>query len=209
MQNTLTQNKDHWYDGWFYDRFIAPNQKKLFGQVQSLIDPQSNILDVGCGTGRLAFTLAPTCASVLGIDLSRRNIDRANFLLTQHPDSKISFLHTSIHQLNGYRQKHFDYAVLTYVIHEVNKEERVDLLKDIAQIADTIVLGDYYVPKATNFFGRLTDIAEFIAGSEHYRNYKSYLANGGAYHVAREAGLRIIDEGINSSLANHIVVLKK
>jgi SAM-dependent methyltransferase len=205
----MTDNKDHWYDGWFYDRIIAPNQDKLFEQVQSLIDPQSNILDVGCGTGRLAFTLAPMCASVLGIDLSKRNIDRANFRLSQHPDSKISFLHTSIHQLNGYRQKHFDYALLTYVIHEVNQEERVGLLKDMAQVADTIVLGDYLVPKATNLFGHLTDIVEFIAGSEHYRNYNSYIANGGAYHLAREAGLRIIDERINSSSANHIVVLKK
>jgi hypothetical protein len=28
----MTQNKTHWYDGWFYDRLIAPNQDRLFGQ---------------------------------------------------------------------------------------------------------------------------------------------------------------------------------
>lgn len=22
----MTENKNHWYDGWFYDRIIAPNQ---------------------------------------------------------------------------------------------------------------------------------------------------------------------------------------
>jgi 2-polyprenyl-3-methyl-5-hydroxy-6-metoxy-1,4-benzoquinol methylase len=32
---------------------------------------------VGCGTGRLEFALADKCRSVLRIDLSKRNIDKA------------------------------------------------------------------------------------------------------------------------------------
>jgi len=54
----MTQNKNHWYDGWFYVKIIAPNQDKLFGQLKNIISPQSTIIDVGCGTGRLAFALA-------------------------------------------------------------------------------------------------------------------------------------------------------
>ena len=52
----MTENKNHWYDGWFYDTIIAPNQDKLFGQIEKLIEPKSSIIDVGCGTGRLAFS---------------------------------------------------------------------------------------------------------------------------------------------------------
>jgi len=44
----MTKNEHHWYDGWFYDSFIAPNQDKLFGQIKNLIEPQSIIIDVGC-----------------------------------------------------------------------------------------------------------------------------------------------------------------
>jgi len=73
----MTENKNHWYDGWFYDSFIAPNQDKLFGQIKNLIEPDSRIIDVGCGTGRLEFALADKCRSVLRIDLSKRNIDKA------------------------------------------------------------------------------------------------------------------------------------
>ena len=54
----MTKNKYHWYDGWFYDKVIAPNQDKLFGQITSLIEPESSVIDIGCGTGRLAFALA-------------------------------------------------------------------------------------------------------------------------------------------------------
>ena len=46
----MAVNKYHWYDGRFYDTFIAPNQDKLFGQIIDLIQPNSDIIDIGCGT---------------------------------------------------------------------------------------------------------------------------------------------------------------
>ncbi|MBK7710882.1 MAG: hypothetical protein IPJ37_07995 [Bacteroidales bacterium] len=54
----MTENKNHWYDGWFYDKIIAPNQDKLFGQIKNIIEQGSDIIDVGCGTGRPEFSLA-------------------------------------------------------------------------------------------------------------------------------------------------------
>src|SRR5664280_748525 len=87
----MAKNKNHWYDGWFYDLVIAPNQDNLFEQVKNLIEPGSRVIDIGCGTGRLDFALAGKCKSVLGIDLSERNIERANLRLLQNPNEKISF----------------------------------------------------------------------------------------------------------------------
>jgi len=202
-------NKKHWYDGWFYDKIIAPSQDKLFEQLAKLIDNESSVIDVGCGTGRLAFALANKCKSVLGIDLSKRNIDQANLTLLQNPDTKISFKHSSVTELGDGKQTHFDYAVLTYVIHEVNEEERVNLLKDISLVANKIIIGDFIVPMSRGFDGRLNKFIEFIAGKEHYRNYKSYMANGGIYYLAKKAGLKIIDEKREHSSTNHIVVLTK
>ena len=62
-------NKDHWYDGWFYDKIIAPNQDRLFAVIKELIDADSKIIDVGCGTGRFSFSVNDKCKSVLGLDL--------------------------------------------------------------------------------------------------------------------------------------------
>jgi SAM-dependent methyltransferase len=205
----MTQNKNHWYDGWLYDKIIAPNQNKLFGKIINLIDAQSNILDVGCGTGRLAFALVPKCKSVLGIDISVRNINRANLRLQKYPDNKISFQHSTVSELSRIGQTRYDYAVMTYVLHEVNEEERIPFLKEIAQVADKIIIGDYLVPKPKGFDGYLTEVIEFIAGAEHYRNYKSFMANGGSYHLADKAGLKIISETNNLPSTYHIVVMAK
>jgi len=203
------QNKNHWYDGWFYDTIIAPNQDKLFGQIKNLIEPQSEIIDVGCGTGRLAFALADQCKSVLGIDLSKRNINRAQLTLLQQPNDQIIFRHRNLSEILNEGQTHFDYAVLTYVIHEVNEEERINLLNEIAQVADKIIIGDYFVPKPGGFDGYFSEAIEFIAGAEHYRNYKSYMANGGITYLANKAGLKIMNEITNQPSTSHIAVLVK
>jgi SAM-dependent methyltransferase len=206
----MAKNKNHWYDGWFYDTIIAPNQDKLFGQIKDLVPLQSTIIDIGCGTGRLEFFLAGRCKSLLGIDLSKRNIDRAKQTLLKFPDERISFHHGNIGEVINAGNIKFDYAILTYVIHEVNEDERINLLKEISLIANKIIIGDYLVPRPDGIGGFMSETIEFIAGREHYRNYKSYVANGGLDYLAHKAGLRIIKKHISDhQLINHIVVLEK
>ena len=205
----MTQNKTHWYDGWFYDTVIAPNQDQLFGQIRAFIEPQSKVLDVGCGTGRLAFTLAGHCQSVFGIDLSKKNIERANLLLNRQPNESISFHHRNLSEIPTGKQVYFDYAVMTYVIHEVNEEERINLLKQMAQVSKKIILGDYIVPRPKGYDGFISKTIEFLAGRENYRNYKTYMAKGGIHYLASAAGLKIINEIKNRPSASHIAILVK
>ena len=205
----MTQNKNHWYDGWFYDKLIAPNQDSLFSQIKDLIEVNSKVIDIGCGTGRLEFTIADKCRTILGIDLSKRNIDTAQHTLDSRPDNKISFRHCNVSEIVPKGQSRFDYAVLTYVIHEVNEEERIILLKEIASVADKIIIGDYLVPRPKGLLSYLTEVIEFIAGAEHYRNFKSYVANGGSTSLANKAGLTIMNEIKNQPANNHILVLTK
>ena len=204
----MKQNKNHWYDGWFYDVFIAPNQDRLFSLIKNIIEPDLSVLDVGCGTGRFSFTIADKSKSVLGIDLSKRNIEKAKSNLAKYPNEKISFAHSTISDLIS-QNLHFDFAVMTYVIHEVNEEERIKLLKDISNVADKIIIGDYLAPKPSGFWSELNEVVEFAAGSEHYRNYKNYVRNGGLKGLADKAELKIIKEIKNKPTTSHLVVLTK
>ena len=202
-------NKDHWYDGWFYDTVIAPNQDRMFKQIRELIAPDSSVIDIGCGTGRFSFSVADKCSSVAGIDISKRNIDRANETVLKNPNEKISFHHASIGEILAERNRHFDYAVMTYILHEVDEEQRIQLLRDTARIADTIIIGDYLVPRPSGFWSGLNEIVEFAAGSDHYKNYKHFVANGGLHHLIRQAGLKLVREVQNNPSTSHLVFVIK
>ncbi len=202
-------NKNHWYDGWFYDKFIAPNQDKLFGQIKNLIEPNSKVIDVGCGTGRFSFTVSDKCSSVVGIDISEKNVERANYTLKKYPSNKISFHHKSVNDILSEGKQHFDYAVITYVIHEVDERERINLLNDISKIAEKIIIGDYYVPRQQGFWCYLNEVVEFLAGSNHYKNFKSYVSANGIHSLAKSVELKVITEIKNTPATAHIVLLEK
>jgi len=202
----VTHNKNHWYDGWFYDKVIAPNQDRLFSEIKKIIEPNSSVIDVGCGTGRFSFSVVDKVAKVVGIDLSKKNIDKANQTLTKNTNSKITFYHTNISDLIS-KNLHFDYAVMTYVIHEVNPEDRITLLKEMAQIADKIIIGDYLVPVNKGFWSTLNEVVEFLAGKEHYCNFKNFVADNGLYRLIDKTELKVIREIKNKPATSHLVVL--
>lgn len=204
----MTHNKDHWYDGWFYDKIIAPNQDRIFGEIKNIIQPNSKVIDVGCGTGRLSFFIADKVEKIVGIDLSKRNIETANQTLSKKPNSKISFIHTTLSDLIS-QEHNYDYAVMTYVIHEVNPDERVQLLNDMAQIADKIIIGDYLTPSKKGFWNFLNEVVEFLAGNEHYSNYKHFIANNGLQSLVNRAGLKVLVEIKNKPVTSQLLVLSK
>jgi len=103
--------------------------------------------------------------------------------------------------------QHFNYATLTYVIHEVSEHERIKLLHEIAQISDYIIMGDYLVPKVKGFGSLVNGLIEFIAGKEHYQNYKSYISAGGLKFLADRAGFKIVYEMKRHAFNNHILIL--
>lgn len=202
------QNKNHWYDGWFYDKLIAPNQDRMFREIKNLIEQDSTVLDVGCGTGRFSFSVADKVSKIVGVDLSIKNIATAKQTLQKNPNEKISFIHNNVSELIE-QKLHFDYAVMTYVIHEVDTEERISLLKQLAQIADKIIIGDYLVPVNNGFWSTLNEVVEYLAGKEHYANFKDYVKNGGLKTLSSKANLKIIKEIKNKPSTSHIVLISK
>lgn len=205
----MKENKNHWYDGLFYDVFIAPNQDKSFRLAKNIIKENSNVIDAGCGTGRFAFSVADKVNKVDAVDLSERNIKVAMNKLTKNNSPKIKFYHSDIYRFFENGDKHYDYAVMSYVIHEVDEHLRNDILKTLSENADKVILIDYLHPRPAHYWSWLNEAVEFAAGKEHYTNFKSYLKNSGLRGLAEQNGLKITKEIKNTPSTSHIVVLEK
>lgn len=201
----MKDNKNHWYDGHFYDRIIAPNQDRLFANIKNMIEPGCVLLDVGCGTGRMAFQLENHCGYIKGIDLSDKNIALAKENLGGE-NKKIEFVHGNALELNDGRK--YDYAVLTYVIHEMDYQDRISLLKGLKNVADKIIIGEYMVPHPKGFWGSVNFVVEFLAGADHFKNFKHFINNGGVESLAQEAGFEIEKKILNNPKTSCTMVLK-
>ena len=105
-------------------------------------------------------------------------------------------------------RKHFDYAVLTYVLHEVAAEDRAVLLHDIASVADRVIIGDYLVPVPGGFSSLINEVVERVAGRDHYRNFRSYVARGGITGEIATTDMKLLQEFKGTPGTSHLVILQ-
>lgn len=204
----MTENKNHWYDGLFYDLFIAPHQDKVFAQVKETLTKGSTILDVGCGTGRLASQLLDKCDRIEIIDPSERNIDIARRKLADAPAQKLLIEHTDALRFLENNDVQYDFVIISYVLHEIVEEERAVLLWALSAVADKIIIIDYLVPQPRNYCALLNHLVEYAAGSLHYRNFKSFVKGNGVTGLLEKVPLNVISEVKNHPCSSHVVVLE-
>ena len=199
------ENKNHWYDGWFYDKFIAPNQDVTFVQMMRMIEQGSRVIDIGCGTGRIVFKIADRVEKVIGVDLSTKNIDYANQLKSNANKNKINFIHTDAMYLSKVLEEKFDYATISYVIHEIDISLRVSLLNELRKIADNIIIADFAIPMPYNRRGIINRSAEFLAGQDHFKNFLSFSRNSGIKGLVKDANLKLVNEKTDKTKTSSIV----
>ena len=204
----MPENLNHWYDGLFYDLFIAPNQDKVFALVKEMLPEGSTLLDVGCGTGRLASQLLDKCEKIVIIDPSERNINIARRKLAGIAPEKLTIKHMDALEFLVKNNFHFDFVIMSYVLHEVNEEDRDVLLYASSAAGGRIILVDYLVPQPRNYCGALNQLVEYAAGTCHYRNFKSFLRINGLKGLLEKVPLNVLGEVRNQPCSSHIVVVE-
>lgn len=204
----MQENKNHWYDGKFYDKLIAPNLDVTFIQMMRMIEPESKVIDIGCATGRFVFKLSERVSKAVGVDLSQRNIKLANRIKQQKSTDNVYFVHANALKLSEVFDEKFDYATISYVLHEMDYSIRVDVLKEMKTIANQIIIADYFIPQPKNLRGLLNRTAELLAGKDHFSNYITFKNNGGLNPLLDDAGLSVIEKKSDSTLTSYIVKVK-
>jgi SAM-dependent methyltransferase len=204
----MTENINHSYDGLFYDLFIAPHQDQVFAQAKEILAERSMVLDVGCGTGRLASQLLDKCERIVIIDPSERNIDIARRKLAGVPPEKLLIKHSDALDFIMRTDWHFDFAIVSYVLHEIKEEERDVLLWGLSGVADKIIIVDYLVPQPRNYCRLLNELVEYGAGPEHYGNFKSFVKGNGITGLLEKVPLKVVSQVRNKPCSSHTVVLE-
>lgn len=90
-----------------------------------------DVLDLGCGIGRLSARLAERSAKVVGLDISDGMLERARLEVRQ---PHVSFVRASAGEL-PFRKEAFDVVLASYVLQHILEESLFDrALNEIARI---------------------------------------------------------------------------
>lgn len=166
----------------FYDRVIEPLNAPLRRVAVSLlpIATATRVLDVGCGTGGLVAAYADAGAVVSGIDLSEAMLEQARNRVRDRARLEVGDA-TAM----PYADNSFDIVVTSLILHELARETQKNVIAEMARVAapgGSIVLIDYRVGRLRlkgKGMRAFSTIAERLAGKDHYRSWRSYMASGG------------------------------
>lgn len=128
-------NVADWYDGWV-GKYGSDHHQKL--AIPSLLDcltldKNTNLLDIGCGSGVLAPYIAETGASYTGIDISPKLISIAKRYHAQHGKLKVA----DARKLTRYfAENEFDICTFLLSIQDINP-----LMTTIQQAASVLCEG--------------------------------------------------------------------
>ena len=171
--------EEYQYSAKVYDQilfpFIHPIRKKVISLVKEY--QYKSILDVCCGTGDQLKLLKEQGFEGEGIDLSSAMLSIAE--KGEHAADCIQQDATKMQ----YKNEKFDLVMTTFSLHEKSHTSARKIVEEMVRVTSEggdILIVDYELSDKSSLFSKaLIYFIEWVAGGEHYRNFKSYIKKGG------------------------------
>lgn len=164
----------------------------LRGATASMIPDQLRIIDIACGTGALAFELSKNAAQVTAIDASESMITTANQLKEKWGMQHVTFQVADATDLSLFNTNEFDVATISLAIHQFDTPTGMKMLEEMKRISSEILIVDYASPLSANYYKYLTWFIEWMAGGDHFKNFKTYQKFGGIDTYLKQLHLQVI-----------------
>ena len=162
-----------------YDPFLNPFLKNLRKKILEVIielNPR-RIIDVCCGTGYQVKMLTRNGFSAVGIDLSSEMLAVSRRGRWKAPCFKQDA--TAI----DYPDQSFDLVLITMALHEKDPASRQKILTEMDRIllpGGHLLIADYWASsESPRYVEKLIRFIEFLAGREHYENFRHFENSGG------------------------------
>lgn len=185
-----------------YDRLIEPFNSGLRSLGLKMFPPQNGmrVLDVGCGTGIHLERYQKAGCDLFGIDLSPSMLQVARQRLGETANL---FLGDASRM--PYSDRTFDLIIMSTVLHEMSRSIRAAVLEESKRVLKEngrILLIDFHPgpirPFKGWFYKSMITLAEILAGSRHFKNYRDYMGNKGLSGLVPSHGLVVDKEKIVS-----------
>jgi ubiquinone/menaquinone biosynthesis C-methylase UbiE len=183
----------------FYDRLLEPVNAPLraIGWKMHPTDESMTVLDVGCGTGAYLEAYANSGAECFGLDASPAMLEEAETRLGDRANLELGDATELPHSGDS-----FEFVFASLFLHALDANTRAEALAEMARVTKPggrVLIIDYATGslRTKGWVTRsISVVAERVAGKNHYRNWREYLATDGIPSMAPAADLTVERERI-------------
>jgi demethylmenaquinone methyltransferase/2-methoxy-6-polyprenyl-1,4-benzoquinol methylase len=163
----------------WYDVLVEPFVAGVRRQGVKLCPPEKGlrVLEVGCGTGTNLLPFLGAGCQVFGLDLSPAMIARAKWKLDGRADLRVGDAASM-----PYAENRFDLIVAMFTLHEMPARIRPLVLREMVRVLKPegrLLLIDYRTGPLRFPLGwfekGIAFTFEFLAGGEHFKNYRDFI----------------------------------
>ncbi len=161
---------------------------KMFGPTKGM-----DVLDVGCGTGTFLELLQRFDCHLYGLDSSPAMLEVAHKRLGDRAKLELGDA-TEM----PYEDARFDLVIAMQCLHEMALEAHAAAVTEMRRVLrDTgaVLLIDFEPGRIQPLRGWISKaiilLSEVAAGREHFRNYRTFMANGGLATLAAQHNLNV------------------
>ncbi len=152
------------------------------------------ILEVACGTGTLSHLLAKKGFNVLALDNSSSMIRQTYNKIHDSSIGRVTAIHGDASTMPFYSAS-FDAVIMQLGLHEMENKIRMNSGREIIRVAKkdaVFVLFDFAPTNKWSYSKFILTIIEFIAGTDHYRNGRRFIKNGGILSFLENLNLEVV-----------------
>jgi len=171
--------EEYQYSAKVYDQILFPFIRPIRNKVISLVKKYqyASILDVCCGTGDQLKLLKEQGFDGKGIDLSD-----AMLSIALKGEDAVDCIQQDATQMH-YENAKFELVMTAFSLHEKSHTSARKIVEEMVRVTSEggdILIVDYELSGKTSILSKaLICFIEWIAGGEHYLNFKSYIKKGG------------------------------
>ena len=201
--------EEYQYTAKVYDPILFPFIRPIRNKVIALVKQYQYklILDVCCGTGDQLKLLKQHGFNGEGIDLSDAMLSVAG-----KGEHKADCIRQDATQMQ-YENTRFDLVMTAFSLHEKSHVSARKIVEEMVRVTaegGDILIVDYELSEKTSALSQmLIYFIEWVAGGEHYRNFKSYIEKGGLPELLSGITLTEVERHYFSQYGIVLLLLRK
>ena len=152
------------------DKYLRPIRE----QIIELIEPNTSVIEFGCGNGDLLFKLSSKIRTGIGLDKSESLITYASNCKEKKDAKNLEFRIIDLAK-ESFSETKMDYSIVSLLFHILTWEDAAQLLNRIIAKSKTTIICGFSEPKNTRQSLLLWLDQRFTS---HYSNYRTFKKKG-------------------------------